>query len=395
MRSFLVTFKPKSENSKRGWPLENLQVLVSRLRSSGTVQEDWRFASHKKVALGDRAFLLVQGKLGPAIIGYGRVSGTPKNDLGYWQTPITFETLVDPSTETLVGKDDVLAIKRGRRYWRTENSGIELPDDIANNLEAFIAGKAPKGLTEEQLSNPDWTRDELIVALNVYLKHRPNPPGKDSSEIADFSRTLRRLGEKLFPPKERSSTFRNENGVYMKLMNFRRLDPEYTSEGKKGLARGAKAEEEVWKEFASNPVRCQQVSDAIVESLDDPAVQAAWVERDFDEDLQEAEEGRLLTRQHLTRERNRKLVEAKRKQIMKKYGKLICEVCDFDFSVRYGDRGQGFIECHHTKPVVTLSAGYKTHIDDLALVCANCHRIIHRRKPWLTIAEMKAQIKRL
>ena len=154
MGAFLVTFKPESENSKRGWPLAKLQALVGRLRTSGTVQEDWRFANHKKVTLGDRAFLLVQGKLGPAIIGYGRVSGEPKNDLGYWHTPIKFENLVDPSTETLVSKDDVLAIKGGRRYWRTQNSGIELPADITNNLEALIVGKLPKELTEEQLSNP-------------------------------------------------------------------------------------------------------------------------------------------------------------------------------------------------------------------------------------------------
>jgi len=242
-------------------------------------------------------------------------------------------------------------------------------------------------------ANPDWTRDELIVALNVYLKHRPNPPGKDSKEIVDLTRTLNRLGEKLFRPEDRAETFRNENGVYMKLMNFRRLDPRYTAGGRTGLARGAKAEEDVWAEFAADPGRCQEVADAIIASLDDPEVGAAWLEPDIDEGLQEAAEGRLLTRRHLARERNRKLVEAKRKQIMKKHGKLACDVCKFDFSVRYGERANGFIECHHTKPVATLAVGHKTHIDDLALVCANCHRMIHRRKPWLSIAELKAQIK--
>jgi hypothetical protein len=75
---------------------------------------------------------------------------------------------------------------------------------------------------------------------------------------------------------------------------------------------------------------------------------------------------------------------------MKMNGRLACEACGFDFAIIYGERGSGFIECHHTKPVATLAEGHKTHIDDLALVCANCHRIIHRDRKWPSIAELKA-----
>jgi 5-methylcytosine-specific restriction protein A len=178
----------------------------------------------------------------------------------------------------------------------------------------------------------------------------------------------------------------------MKLMNFRRLDPQYTSTGKKGLSRGAKAEEEVWKEFGADELRCQRVAAAIVASLNDPAVGPLWVEPDIEEDIQEAPEGRLLTRKHFARERNRRLVESKRKTAKRKYGNLACEVCGFDFAAYYGSRGDGFMECHHTKPVETLPEGHITHLDDLALVCANCHRIIHRTRPWLSVAELRALV---
>jgi 5-methylcytosine-specific restriction protein A len=124
-------------------------------------------------------------------------------------------------------------------------------------------------------------------------------------------------------------------------------------------------------------------------SLDDPETESAWADTDIDDGLQEAPEGRLLTRKHLARERNRKLVDSKRKQALRKHGKLACEACGFDFAARYGHRGDGFIECHHTKPVATLLEGHKTHVDDLALVCANCHRMIHRAKPWLSIANVR------
>ena len=390
MKSFLITFKPATENPERGWPLAELQRLVSRRRAGERVEQMWRFHNRKDVSTGDRVFLLRQGKAGPAIIGYGKVTGEPENNTGNWQAPVQFESIVDPTTEVLANREDLLAIDGGKRFWSIQSSGVRLPETIASELEALVVGTPPKHKGEESASNPDWTRDELILALNVYLRHRPNPPGKESHEILELSSVLNRLGEKLFPPEDRADTFRNENGVYMKLMNFRRLDPQYTAGGKTGLSRGAKAEEEVWAEFGGDAPRCQRVAEAITASLDDPEVGAAWLEPDIDEGIQEAAEGRLLTRKHLARERNRQLVESKRKQAMKRYGKLCCEACAFDFAIHYGDRGNGFIECHHTKPVATLAEGHKTHIDDLALVCANCHRIIHRGKPWLSVAELKA-----
>jgi 5-methylcytosine-specific restriction enzyme A len=140
----------------------------------------------------------------------------------------------------------------------------------------------------------------------------------------------------------------------MKLMNFRRLDPQYTTDGKTGLVRGGKEEEQVWSEFADDPDHCRDVANATVASLDDPEVN--WGDADhYDQDVHEVSEGRLLTRQHMYRERDRKLVKAKLKEVEKKYGRLACEVCRFDFRERYGERGNGFIECHHTKPIATAA----------------------------------------
>lgn len=69
----------------------------------------------------------------------------------------------------------------------------------------------------------------------------------------------------------------------------------------------------------------------------------------------------------------------------KKLGKLECEVCKFDFAAKNGSRGAAFMGCHHRKPVARLSEGHKTYINDLAVVCANCRRMIHRAKPQLTV----------
>ncbi|MBV9223999.1 MAG: HNH endonuclease [Acidobacteriaceae bacterium] len=96
-----------------------------------------------------------------------------------------------------------------------------------------------------------------------------------------------------------------------------------------------------------------------------------------------------MTVLHRKRERSRQLVEKRKEAALKETGKLSCEACGFDFAARYGKRGVGFIECHHTKPVETLGDGTPTHLSDLALLCANCHRMIHAKRPWLTIAELK------
>ncbi|EKT4450658.1 TPA: HNH endonuclease [Pseudomonas putida] len=97
----------------------------------------------------------------------------------------------------------------------------------------------------------------------------------------------------------------------------------------------------------------------------------------------------MLTRFHRFRERDRKLVLYKKKQAMSKYGKLDCEACGFSFLSRYGDAGKDIIDVHHTKPLHTLKPGEKTRLNDLALLCSNCHRVVHSSKPWLTIEELR------
>ena len=109
--------------------------------------------------------------------------------------------------------------------------------------------------------------------------------------------------------------------------------------------------------------------------------------------IEEASEGRLLTRVHVTRERNQGLIKRKKKSVLNKTGSLKCEVCSFDFKQVYGELGEGFAECHHVKPVSQLKPNEKTRIDDLAILCANCHRMIHRKRPWKTVEELKSILK--
>lgn len=94
-----------------------------------------------------------------------------------------------------------------------------------------------------------------------------------------------------------------------------------------------------------------------------------------DEDMSGAE-GTWKENMHKYRERNNSLVYKKKNEALRK-GKLFCECCNFDFSKAYPTVGSGFIECHHKIPI--HQGARITSIDDLALVCANCHRMLHRK----------------
>jgi predicted HNH restriction endonuclease len=126
--------------------------------------------------------------------------------------------------------------------------------------------------------NPIWSRDELILALDLYLRHRESPPSKTSPEVAELSAFFGRLaGVKAGSDTQ---TFRNVNGVYMKMMNFRRFDPEYTVDGRVGLVRGNKLEEVVWNEFHADAEKLAAVVTAIRAGIvDDVRIQPApyWV----------------------------------------------------------------------------------------------------------------------
>ena len=65
----------------------------------------------------------------------------------------------------------------------------------------------------------------------------------------------------------------------------------------------------------------------------------------------------------------------------KKFHGTRCQACDLDFEERYGAIGIGFIEAHHLKPISSLKEGVAVSYDvaaDFAVLCANCHRMIHK-----------------
>lgn len=123
-------------------------------------------------------------------------------------------------------------------------------------------------------------------------------------------------------------------------------------------------------------------------------------ENPYDRDNLESEEsitfpeGKKAYAKHARYERNQGIVRLAKDRFKAANGALFCEVCGFSFDI-YGERGKDYIEAHHDVPVSDLGDDGVSNIDDIKMVCANCHRILHRKRPWLKVDELKSLLQTL
>jgi 5-methylcytosine-specific restriction enzyme A len=109
----------------------------------------------------------------------------------------------------------------------------------------------------------------------------------------------------------------------------------------------------------------------------------------------EVDEGRIAFRMHRERERNSGLGRRKKRAVLQSTGRLACEVCGFDFFDTYGELGHGCIEAHHVVLLAESTGPIKVTTSALALVCSNCHRMLHHARPWLYPRQLRDRLNRL
>jgi 5-methylcytosine-specific restriction protein A len=236
------------------------------------------------------------------------------------------------------------------------------------------------------MRNPTWTRDELILALDLYFSLDPGQMHARHPGVIELSDLLNKLPiHEIRPDAEK---FRNPNGVGLKLNNFKALDPNYPG---KGMARGSKLDKEIFKEFINKREELSELAGKIKRAVSDESLNLKLyhIPDEEEADLPMVREGKVIYRLHKLRERDPKINQRKKEVELKKNGKLVCEVCGFDFQATYGELGKGFIECHHRKPLADLDAEAITRLEDLALVCANCHRMLHRGMEEVSVEGLK------
>lgn len=230
--------------------------------------------------------------------------------------------------------------------------------------------------------NPNWTRDEVILALDLYLKSDGRVPSPADNRVLALSELLRQN-----PEHEASATtpsFRNADGVSFKLQNIRQVA---TGDG---LGNTSKVDREVWDELGDRPEEVRKLAETIT---------AAILSAPKDQANMEAEhtfqEGRVITRAHKTRERSASL----RRRVLKERrqaGRLACDCCGYA-SPSTGDESwfEAALEVHHIKPLAA-SGQRMTTLSDVALLCANCHRLTHcviaREGVWPTPEQLAERL---
>lgn len=224
--------------------------------------------------------------------------------------------------------------------------------------------------------NPKWTRDEIIIALDLYFDSLDKLPSASDDRVIELSQLLRSLP--YHDQAARKASFRNPDGVSFKLQNLRQV-----ATGK-GLGNVSEMDRAVWNEFKDYPKGAKRLANLIKAGID----VAANEEVASDTEL-EFVEGRTVTEAHKRRERNpnlrKKLIINRRNK-----GALKCEICDC--AEPPAPFGESLFEAHHTIPLATGSER-RTKLIDMALLCANCHRMLHRaislEKRWIKIQEAR------
>lgn len=231
--------------------------------------------------------------------------------------------------------------------------------------------------------NPDWTLEETILAPDLLQRHGFRVPGKTHTDVQGLSSLLRALP--IHPLTVRLQKFRNVDGVYLKLQQLFSLHP--TRHLHRGL-NPSETDRKVWSTYWQNAVEVRKLAKAVeasagtvslgdVESLDDDVL---------------VSEGRLMTVLHTRRERARGL----RRKVLARERKrgLACAACGKGPALTsHGSAAaEAIYEVHHVRPLADLGES-TTRLSDLALLCAACHRLVHRLTRdsgrWCAVGELR------
>ncbi|MFH8575871.1 HNH endonuclease [Streptomyces zaomyceticus] len=236
-----------------------------------------------------------------------------------------------------------------------------------------------------------WGRDELLLACALVMENGWRELRQNDVRVLELSNLLRSLP--LHTNAAADSRFRSRNSVSRKTTDIATAHPDHAG----GATKGGRPTQNIVADFLADPEGMLAAARALRAGIASGELHRTPAQPDeVDEDGEStAREGRLLVRLALHRERDRGLRNRKIQQVRKLNEPIRCTACTFDFGVIYGPLGTDYIEVHHITPlhVVGLS---ETRLEDLALLCANCHRMCHRNyagETWRTPDDLREKMR--
>lgn len=234
------------------------------------------------------------------------------------------------------------------------------------------------------MKNPAWTRDELILALDLYFKldygqmHGANPL------VMELSETLRKL--KIVKNIVDEKGFRSVGSVALKLANFKKLDQNFTG---KGMRAGAKQDLVVWNEFHKHINTLKKEADLIRRFYLQPETERTEAVSRYKADYKSD----FVFRYHKSRESDPLMIKLKREVVLMRLKRLNCEICGFDSVAFYGIIGDDLMEVHYHKCLKGELIPEAGSPDDFIVVCSNCHKVLDKHYGLLDVADVKKLIR--
>jgi predicted HNH restriction endonuclease len=360
MNSFLLTWNP------RRYSLQDLNRSLDDYDAG--CEFNWNITAHRQAKEGDIVFFYNQGPAPNGIFASGTISGPPTRsdhpEDDRWYFPIEFVRKVKPWEQLLLTKEECLQFFTPEQL-RAQASGYPtrlLPDRL-DELLARIGSE----ITVDDLKN-------ALVALE--LTEREKGTLIALWQLPDYAGTAEAVGAQAgFADSIEVSNCIEAIGNKLAKF-FDRVKPGEEEPGYLFIAGGA----------LENDVLVWYLLEDVCQAIE----QLGWVEPVLAPEAKEYQEGELSLVSLTRYERS----PAAREAALKAHS-YVCAVCGFDFETVYGDRGRQFIEVHHLQPL--HPGAYPRHADpahDLRPVCSNCHRMIHRGEPMLSIDQMRDLIKK-
>lgn len=386
--TFLLTW----DAGDAGYPPADYASDVAATEAGQTVPGRWSMGSRRSgTAAGDRVFLLRQ-KVDRGIVASGTLTDGVIFPAAHWADPSRTAYYAEIIWDRVVHVVDRLpfaelaAIAPDHNWDHVLASGQELgaPGDEA--LEARWQ-ELVAGLGGGLRRLPNWTWDETVLAFDLFLLEYAEPlryPDGTHEVVRKLSDLLR--GLPLHPMWARSDPrFRNPSGVARKIQNLM-----WQATGEQfGSPNGSATDARVVAEML-DPDEVRRIAVAIRDAGEHLA--DAVMDPDEAEDP-ESVEGAVLEYQHKRRERDRRLVQRKKDQLLKAGKPLLCEACGVDVAGEYDLVTGAVIECHHRLP---LTSGVRTtKLSDLTLVCPTCHRALHSRSRWPSVEDLRKHLQAL
>lgn len=292
----------------------------------------------------------------------------------------------------------------GRTGWRDkEGNPVKLPAEaqsIFNKYKSISREKIWKEIQEllsenskpkkktkvvsDKKTNPDWTREELILALDLYFDLDQGQMHKGHPNVIKVSNELRALEIHKDIPDQKK--FRNPSGISRRLGNFKTMDSGYEGEG---LPNSGKLAKEVFKEFANRRDKLRKEADLIRQLYLKPKSEkskASEPKFNYNSDF--------LFQYHKNRETDPLVVKVKKEIVLTESKKLKCEVCGFDSLAFYGEIGNDLMEIHYNKELKTEPGLESSDMNGFVIVCSNCHKALDKNFGLIDVADLKKLIRK-